>query len=153
MAGEKIRSTTGDLLAAVEDFKCHQCNCVSVGSMGLASLVFRRYPRTNTYPGHRTKHSAPGTADVFLEEGVVNLYAQYAPGPSKGSADTQSRREAWFRSALEDALSKAPARSTFAFPRGIGCGLAGGDWDRYLAMLREFANDPRVAQVVVYSLS
>ena len=39
---------------------------------------------------------------------------------------------------------------SIAFPDHIGCGLAGGDWDTYLALLTNFANanlDMRVAIV------
>ena len=39
-----------------------------------------------------------------------------------------------------------------AFPDHIGCGLAGGDWRRYRAMLAEFAAQYPHLEVCVYQL-
>lgn len=150
----KFEIKKGDLLLATEDFKCHQCNCVSTKSLGLASYLFDKYPTTNTYLKHKIAPSIPGTADVFKEEGVANLYGQYQPGSAmrRGVLETFSQRHEWLRSALQDMLLKVPPNSSFAFPYMIGCSLAGGQWSHYKKILEEFAQDERVKRVVVYSL-
>lgn len=151
MAAEgKFFTVKGDLLEAPEDFRCHQCNCVTTKAVGLAHTIFERYYTVNTYKGRLITRSIPGTADVFLEERVVNLYGQYAPG--KCNPRDYPQRRVWFWDALMDMLEKVPKGSTFAFPYKIGCGYAGGEWLEYEAMLQKFSEDPRVAKVVIYSI-
>ena len=42
-----------------------------------------------------------------------------------------------------------PELESVAFPYGIGCGLAGGNWEEYQAMLEEFANMVYPARVTL----
>ena len=158
MSSETSQSETkyiikqGDLLLANEDFKCHQCNCTTFTAKGLASQMFKKYPGANVYAiKHKIAPSIPGTVDVF-PEGVINLYGQYSPGKAsmKTKKESTMQRRDWFQQCLNDMLEKVPSGSTFAFPLGIGCGLAGGDWKEYEKILQEFSQNPRVKQVCVY---
>lgn len=152
MTADKISIEEGDLLLSSdpEAFRCHQCNCVSLKAAGLAFQIFKRYPQTNTYQHHKSKPSTPGTADVFMEERIVNLYAQYQPGKAPSE---RKKRLTWFQSALLDMLEKVPPRSSFAFPFLIGCGLAGGDWSEYYKILCGFSQHDNVRHVTIYKLS
>ena len=47
-------------------------------------------------------------------------------------------RERWFAQCLEE-LGQCDSYQNLAFPYQIGCGLAGGNWSRYLAMIQDFA--------------
>ena len=85
-------------------------------------------------------------------------YGQFAPGKprsSKGAArgmqgggggggrgddmpDSAFDRERYFQQGL-DAIAAIPNLTSVAFPYLVGCGLAGGKWKSYTAMLNAFA--------------
>lgn len=71
------------------------------------------------------------------EEGkrfVVNLLGQYYPGKSKYDNDSPEKRLGWFKDGLK-ALNQLcwmdDVLASVAFPYGIGCDAAGGDWEKY----------------------
>lgn len=136
----------GDILYAEEDYICHQCNCVTVKSKGLSSQIFTNFPETDTYKYHSYLKSTPGTIKIFHRLGIINMFAQYQPG--KVVSEKQDR-VMWFKRCLDKILKHTPENSSFAFPYGIGCGLAGGDWKTYLALLRDFSKH---RNVVIYKL-
>lgn len=156
-----ITQLVGDLLASPEQYIAHQCNCVSQYSSGLARHLFDRFPYANTYAG-RTEPNQPGTIQVLgngtNERLVINLYAQYYPGyPVKGNWDSQEAREQYFSDCLNAIAglkygANFPKLESIAFPSGIGCGLAGGDWEHYSKMLEDFANAYKDVKVVLYQL-
>jgi O-acetyl-ADP-ribose deacetylase (regulator of RNase III) len=134
---------TDDLLTCGADVIVHQCNCVTRRALGLAASVFAAYPAADTYGAPRV----PGTMVVVgvtsdkpdCPRYVCNLYAQRMPG--RAAFETRAMRLAWFRSALDALLAwtREHAVEVVAFPRGIGCGLAGGSWDAYEAEIACFA--------------
>lgn len=87
---------------------------------------------------------------------IVCLFAQWAPGkpgawahaypppPPSGeedSADTAVGRLAWFKMCL-DCIDESPEiDGPVALPHGIGCGLAGGDWSKYMRLLEDANTD------------
>ena len=69
---------------------------------------------------------------------IVNMYAQFAPGKAGRGDDSAEKRLQWFRSCLRR-VGRLAGVSSVAVPYGIGCGLAGGNWDDYEAELQGFA--------------
>lgn len=151
---------------ATEDYLVHQCNTTTSTAKGLAATIFKHHPHANSYQRIMDKR-IPGTIDVYhpmvsAQPGVINLYAQLGPGrPYRNNSryydtcradDTASNREKWFEKGLE-AISNIPELKSVAFPWKIGCGLAGGDWDRYMDMLLVFAKKNPMIEVTVYRLS
>ena len=60
-----------------------------------------------------------------------------------------SSREAWFRACLQQ-IGGMPGRPrSIAFPYQVGCGMAGGSWPAYEAMLLAFACEHPEVDVVV----
>ena len=51
--------------------------------------------------------------------------------------DTPEEREQWFQQCLDE-LGKCDFYQNFAFSYKIGCSLAGGNWDHYLAMIEDY---------------
>ena len=154
----------GDLIkdAARYHYIVHQTNSQSNRAGGLAYHLFTAYPSTNNYAPTNT--NVVGRAEILRiaelpnnETSVVNLCAQFYPGgPSKD--DESERRKAWFEDALRDMTIQINSMETYqeglrsgeekhrsktrvrvAFPTGIGCGLAGGYWPDYLAILERWA--------------
>lgn len=151
-----LEVVVGDLLAADADYIVHQCNCRSRGrAEGVARQIFEQWHSADTYRTDPTdQHRAPGTVHIVrsryshgvLVPGVANLYAQDRAGPPSG-AETAEQRLLWFREALvalAHRLGSAP--TVCAFPYGIGCGLAGGDWPTYEQELRAWqCHHPNIA--------
>lgn len=126
----------------------HQCNCVTRSShaRGFAEKVFRRYEWADAYL-YRTTSDSPGsirvdhpTLTTRHPRHVIALFAQYYPGKPKYRNDTETMRLDWFSFALLKIASlKGSDRPTaLAFPKFIGCGLAGGDWIKYRAAIEKF---------------
>lgn len=172
-----VEHRTGSILDAAEDFICHQCNCCMFNRKveGLAAAIYASHPDANAYAKRDDNPNmidAPGTVAVCGR--VVNLFAQYAPGPPswglqsvasskwadqffrgqkllQGASDTAAERLQWFRQCLADLPGQIPQGSSVAFPSGIGCGLAGGSWEKYSAAIEEFARVNGGLRVVLYA--
>jgi hypothetical protein len=169
----------------------HQTNCTSRGSAGLATIMFRAYPDANTYkhrvepsrgskrpsraplgapalpePGTKGPGAAeqqePGTASVHSSGRVINLYAQYAPGPCPthldkdayfaacGVAETYELRLAWLAAALSAARDSVEMPARFALPAGLGCDMAGGSWPAYADAIKAWADAHPDVELVFY---
>ena len=91
------------------------------------------------------KNSKGETNLVPKRPDVIILYAQWDFGKGGGYQrtlssykDTHQERERWFQQCLDE-LGQCDSCQNLAFPYKIGCGLAGGNWDRYLPMIKNFA--------------
>lgn len=152
--GARIAYTSGDIFG-MSGVLVHQCYCAwySQRAAGLAMLV-RLKLGAEPYPAAqqrapfalgsvRVDHVAATRASGITH--VVHVYAQQWPGkPGAFSpADDAPRRQDAFRAALRAVAAAAGdgylAPTTVLFPANIGCGLAGGDWAAYHAMIAEFA--------------
>lgn len=156
-----------DLLEVTADCIVQQCNCVTLNAQGLAASIASKYAYADLY-GKRTGRNAccatPATQDApgtcilarpppdVAGPVIAHLLGQIAPGKpataaarkygvSPGTDDANCRRE-YFRSALEELadICLEEEWKLVAFPFRIGCGLAGGSWPDYLAMLQKFSN-------------
>lgn len=151
-----------------------QLNCIGCDGRGLAAGVANTFPYGCSYkertpePGKRfaeaKDRAEPGTIDVRRPPSngdgpiVINCFAQWELGAAgkynriqapTGTSDTREQRERWFRSCLQRIGELRPLPSPIAFPREIGCGLAGGIWSHYEAMLQEFASAHPDCEVLI----
>lgn len=133
-----VERTTGDLLDYKPPFYiAQQCNCTSRKPMGLSSAIFKMYPEANDYV--RNSHGSPGEIHVIGH--VINMFAQVNPGPARrpNTNDAENNRLSYFAACLEEIQRQIPKGSTVVFPWQIGCGLAGGNWEKYQPMIESFA--------------
>lgn len=149
-----IDQIDGDLLEAEEKYIAQQCNCVTVTAHGLSKAIAARFPHGNVY-GKRRKHSRntaltpdePGTVVVAEREDqptLLHMMAQWTPSKAgaynsfypKTYVDTRQNRVLWFSQCLKVLSDTVPKEEVVAMPYGIGCGLAGGDWEVYKKMLQ-----------------
>lgn len=135
-----IKVVNGNLLDAKEPIICQQSNCVTMTSYGLAQQIAEKYPWADVYKRRMKTPSVLGTIQVDTHDGksVIHLFAQYMPGKPNGRSlpkqnDGSIHRIQYFKACLEkmDELEL----EVVAMPYLIGCGLAGGDWKVYKAML------------------
>ena len=145
--GGGVMTIIGDLLEADDSVIVHQTNCTTTTAAGLARTLFQRFPHANTYTARKHVRS-PATIDVRGRPGqervVVNFNAQIRPGKAAASGeDSEEARMDMFQRCLA-ALAVYIRESmedpvTVGFPWRIGCGLAGGTWQRYHHMIKEWA--------------
>lgn len=149
-----VKTIIGDLLEAKEQYIAHQCNCVSKGSAGLAYFLFKQFPYANIYQ-MRTSHSIPGTihiaGDGIDNRYVINMFSQYYPGHyfDYYTNDNYDIRKHYFYKCLTN-IANISNINSIAFPYKIGCGIAGGDWEDYLKMINDFADNNTNIAVVIY---
>jgi hypothetical protein len=148
----------GNLLDANDRYIAHQCNCVTDRAAGLAAAIFARFPHANIYIG-RTTHDVPGTIEIRGQDGtnarpVIAIFGQVYPGKPRypnSSTDGPAARERYFAAAL-DRIAALSGLLSVGFPWEIGCGMAGGQWPRYRAMIDRFADANPCAKVTIYRL-
>lgn len=165
----KLVYVTGNLLESTAQFIAHNCNCLTEKAAGLALVMFKRFPYSDIYKRRKQKESqkdSPGTivvrGDGKDQRFVINMLAQYYPGPSKNfkygtcgseaSLDSYEQRKQWFATCLQQIKVLAPTMESIAFPYQIGCGLAQGKWADYEQMLAQFAKEMPNTRVFVYRL-
>lgn len=130
----------GDLFDVKGGFICHQCNCVSHGTAGLAASIVQKWPHTN--PAADKDNRRLGRVSFFAAGNnmVVNMYAQRNPGKATEPDDTGHARLGAFVSCLKQvAETYIHGYDAIYLPHGIGCGLAGGDWDDYFCAITAVA--------------
>jgi len=147
-----LHEITGDLLTTDAQYICHQCNCVSDGpAAGLAAALSKKYPYCDVYTGRVIRSTTEVRGDGSDESPfIIAMFAQYYPGPSKYDNDTVEMREKWFEQCLEE-MRKTVNQTvhSVAFPWKIGCGLAGGNWNKYRLMIATFAAQITWADVFI----
>jgi hypothetical protein len=107
---------------------------------------------------------SPGTVQLLWDlnetsnPAVACVYGQWSPGapssklltayplaPGENRTETALLRERWFSMGLTALAGRiregVHEPVTIAFPYHIGCGLAGGDWAKYTAMITGFADE------------
>ena len=147
----------GNLLEHDAQYIAHQCNCVTNRSAHLSKAVFTAYPYADVY-SCRTQPDTLGTIKVKgngkEQRYVINMFGQYFPGKCRypnGSKDNPTLRQQSFQQCL-DKISEIENMDSIAFPWGIGCGAAGGDWGKYEKMISDFAHKNFFTDVYIVKL-
>lgn len=132
----------GNLLEADVDIIGHQVNCKGVMGAGIALQLRRKYSGLfDHYIEYLATTPRPlGTVSLYVEQGkpiVANLYGQYGYGRYGVHTDYDALGSAlWELSRIADIHGMS-----VALPYGIGCGLAGGDWNIVLPMIEDIFQD------------
>lgn len=151
-----IKVVEGDLVNSKYDIFCHQVNCRGAMGSGIAKQIRDKYPEV--YDRYR---KAIDSFRSFGEKPLghvvavpthdnrfcVNLFAQDGYGRDKQYTDYNAFNKCLEELAME--LGTADPNYVVAFPYGIGCGLAGGDWHVISLLLKNFAASIKQEVVVV----
>lgn len=167
MCHQRLMPVSGqDLITADVDIIVQQCNCITTNSYGLSDYISKKLD-INIYGMRRSMNNRktlaifedrciPGSCWIVPNSQtsrpryVACLLAQFSPGqPQKfyqdvvrehGLQDDANQRLEWFRQSLDNLkIQMKPLDiKTIAFPKFIGCGLAGGDFKTYQKVLEEF---------------
>lgn len=133
------------------DIICHGANCFHKMASGIAGQIVKKWPEVaaadrQTEYGSRNKLGSFSEVDVVGSNGhsfkILNAYTQFTYGRGKdifeyGAFETFLNR---LCAKVYGLHSQTGAPVKIGFPM-IGCGLAGGDPDKVLAILNKFAED------------
>lgn len=152
-----IQIIEGDILEWNGQYLAHQCNCVSRGENvggGLYASLVKKYPHADVYaecdPERVSKRgSIVVRCGLRGENKIISMFAQTYPGKPLQPDDTKEMRLIWFKECLKH-ISKIRDLTQIAFPWGIGCGLAQGEWKDYSALIQEFSDrNPHIDVCIV----
>lgn len=135
-----IKTIKGNILETKAPIIAHQVNCKGVMGAGVARAIKNKYPEVywdyKKYSPKELGQIQPVQAGLFGEKIVVNLFAQEGYGKDKRYTDYEALKACFLKlkEYTEEVFTKKP---TIAMPYGIGCGLAGGDWEKVYPMIEE----------------
>lgn len=141
-----LKFETGDLITLAEegrfDIIIHGCNCFNTMGAGIAKQIAKRYPEAARVDmgtsfgdinklGNYTRYEAPNFE-------IINAYTQYSVNfrYTRDSSD-MFEYEAFYLVLKKIARNYGAARYGLPY---IGMGLAGGDKDRIIPIIENFAN-------------
>jgi hypothetical protein len=144
--------TEGDLLSIQEGIICHQVNCIGVMDAGIAFQIKTKYPIVFTqykqYIDSRCKNILGSLQIVRVnkELSIANIFGQYdirriAGGERKtdyNAIDTS------FKALKVYVSQNALDPDNVYIPEKMGCGLAGGNWDVYIAIVLQYFPNIRI---------
>lgn len=128
----------GNILDVTEGIIVHQVNCKGVMGAGLAKQIRNKYPEVyrsyvsiikNSTEDELLGYAQPVSVNNTLS--VLNLFGQIGYGTSKVQTDYKAFEYALsrFSDTYNYIKDKHNNNIPIYFPYGIGCGLAGGDWN------------------------
>lgn len=128
-----ITSIHKDIFESNASIIAHQVNCKGIMGAGLAAEIAKRYPKVEREYKYFCAPVYPssdllGTCQIVgigNKRYIANLFGQDAYGTYKVQTRYDALEEAMKR-LLEDATNLGV--NSIAFPYGMGCGLAGGNW-------------------------
>jgi len=131
----------GDILEIKSGIILHQVNCQKVCG-GLAGALNRKFPEAFKvyFSDPRFSNERLGTCLVGQQsEGffVFHLFGQFYPGPNTDLAAVEM--------SLKDLPKWSDGCEMFA-PYQMGCGLGGGNWREYSALLEKFIPQLTIVQ-------
>lgn len=154
-----INFVKGNLLDSNCDYICHQVNCKGVMGSGIARQIRERWPWVYaSYRAYCDRHKYTDDSPLGNIWGVkidhanrnpqwvVNMFAQEDFGHD-GSRYTSYDA---FTKCLEAMRNRLPKDKTIGFPKGIGCGLGGGNWKAIYALIEDILCDD--FEVFIYEL-
>lgn len=151
-----ITERTGDLLAQTDlTHIAHQANLYRVMGAGIAAKIAAKFPSAE-YADNETGHgdyNKLGTFSVGLGLGhpaIINLYSQRGIGGNFCQTDYNALKAALttLEAALRMVLRYEP-NVKLGLPHGLGCGLAGGDWELVRGIIESVFEESPVAVVIV----
>lgn len=136
----------GNVLDTPFQFIAHQVNCQGVMGAGLARQIRNKYP--NVYDTYKifcnintAKPPLGKSLCVWTEDNhcIINVFGQLEYGRAQQQTDYDALYSGFAIAAEEirdTFLNENPRYQVpIAIPYGIGCGLAGGDWNKVREVL------------------
>jgi len=142
----------GDLLdlAKKGEFNviAHGCNCFKVMGAGIALQIARQFPEAQYVDNASSRSKLQRLGDfsttnaLNYDFNIVNLYTQYEPGPN---LNYPALELSLYKLSM---LLKDDKSVKIGLPQ-IGCGIAGGNWEKVKEIIQRVLSDFDVT-VVIY---
>ncbi|PRR87424.1 macro domain-containing protein [Bacillus atrophaeus] len=151
-----IKIVKGNILDATEDIIVQQVNCKGVMGAGLAKAILKRYPNVKSeYQSFRNFNLNKGLTDkdllglvnyVRVTDGkvIANVFGQIEIKKNRFDKTVYTKTEALTRGLKEVKELSKQLNKSVAIPYGIGCGLAGGDWNMVSELIDSIFSDYKV---------
>lgn len=145
----------GDLLEADLDYYCHQVNCQGKMESGIAKSIREKWPVVYVETFNYAKRFISisdyllgliNIVEVEKDKNVINMFAQEYYGYDGRRYTSYDA----FWSCLGEIKTNIPKGSKIGFPKGIGCGLGGANWQVIETMICEMLDDDY--KVYIYEL-
>lgn len=133
-----IEDRIGDIFEQRHDLSIivHQTNLYHIFGSGIASEIKKRYPYAyaadcKTTKGDRDKLGSftLGYDVKLMGPDIINLYSQDGISATHRTTHYAAMGKALFDLERWICDNRHPDDQTVGIPHGIGCGLAGGDWN------------------------
>jgi O-acetyl-ADP-ribose deacetylase (regulator of RNase III) len=138
----------GDILLKEKGIICHQVNCMGVMGTGIALQIRNRYPAAYDqycewckYHRHnlRVLLGFAQTVNVGDDLFIANVFGQFAYGRERPHTDYNAVQTAF--KGLARVREEVLPHLKLYIPYKMGCGNAGGDWERYKAIIATYIPD------------
>ena len=153
----------GDLLKSDCDYICHQVNCQGKMNSGIAKQIREKWPIVYTnymekYNSIKGVNSTLLLGDIQIvglwedynatdfHQSVINLFSQSNYGYD-GKRYTSYDA---FWNCLNLIKRHVPKGSRIGFPKGIGCGLGGANWEVIETMIYEVLDNDFKVEIYDY---
>lgn len=142
-----VKYVKGNLLDSDCDYICHQVNCQGVMRSGIAKQIRERWPEV--YDDYRLYHHGctmnglhPLGTVCFstinnTNQSVINMFSQDNYGYDGNRYTSYDA----FATALYDIKHCVKEGLKIGFPKNIGCGLGGGNWEVISALIEEILGE------------
>jgi O-acetyl-ADP-ribose deacetylase (regulator of RNase III) len=147
----ELREFSGDLFKSDCDVICHQVNCKGVMGMGLNKAIRKRYPivfeQYNNFVTNNTFYvkGIPENSSEFLGlcqivkigdgKYIANLFGQEDYGREQKQYTNYDALLCSLFALRRLVLFGGYNIKSIAFPCNLGCGFAGGDWNKVREMI------------------
>lgn len=142
---------SGDLLKSGCYIICHQVNCQGVMGSGIARQIWDKFP--GLFEAYRRVVDTNGRKECLGQTlfhtttfyTIANMFSQFHYLP-RGVVNTNYSAFRQCCKSIKDYVyaiwGSGSGYCRIGFPHGIGCGLAGGDWNIISQILKEEFDGP-----------
>jgi Macro domain. len=132
------REILGDITRISHGLIMHQVNCQNVMGAGVAKNLYQTYPQVKElYHQLAEEYNTPAKRFGLLQPVhisdeliILNSFSQFAYGNSKRTGKVYTDENVLMENLKRCDLMAKEKNLTAYVPNQIGCGLAGGDWQR-----------------------
>lgn len=153
-----VRQISGDVITAAGDngIICHQVNYFGVMGAGVAAAIREKLLTEEIYKQYvdycaRMRYAALGSVQYMpatTGAAVANMFCQGDMPDSHESLTRYDEMLRCFKDVERYAQLREKPRSVY-IPARIGCGIAGGDWERVQSIIHKVFDDSPVEAVIV----
>lgn len=135
-----------DITTVTKGIVCHQVNCKDRIGAGVSGAIIRKWPQVRDdyhrycadIPDPRARFGVSLFTNISNDLDVVSLFTQFNYGNAAKTGYKYTDENALIR-LVRSICDMYPDRTVYV-PYGIGCGLAGGDWERVSQGITHNAN-------------